>query len=515
MTIPRSRRSFALAAVVAGSFLFGACGSAMNAADSAGTATVAESVTPSTLRPIRVDAGQSGGSSDKLAADSAAAQAEMSMRMAWLNYIVEGQLPDLGAVAPAWLFEPGAPISVDQVVSLAAAFGITGEPTEVAVDLGGGWQIGPTDGSGPALTVTGSAMQDWYFSPAWNTSVSTSGCAMPAIEPGSDVVTDVTTGVTDGAEGSTTDSTTDAVVEPASEPPVFDTEIASPECAEPAPPQEVPSIDEAIATTRELMTAAGIDTAGFAFEGSGDEWGAYVMAVPLLGEFRSPFSTSFSFGEFGAITWASGTLAQPIAVGDYPLIATAAGVDRLNEQNLQYNEYVRIDSVGVEVDPAATESVGEPVAGDSVVASPIDASPIDASPIEVVITGVRQDLTSVWDVDGTVWLLPAYTYTNADGDVATIAAVTDDYLVVPEFEPGLSTDPAPVPAPLPEISVTPAAPELIGLDEASAAAEAKSLGFEVRVISIDGESLPVTADYSETRVNLTLVSGIVTETSIG
>lgn len=51
------------------------------------------------------------------------------------------------------------------------------------------------------------------------------------------------------------------------------------------------------------------------------------------------------------------------------------------------------------------------------------------------------------------------------------------------------------------------------LTDARSAAE--TAGFSVRIISVDGESFPVTMDYNETRLNFTVVNNIVTAATIG
>jgi hypothetical protein len=52
---------------------------------------------------------------------------------------------------------------------------------------------------------------------------------------------------------------------------------------------------------------------------------------------------------------------------------------------------------------------------------------------------------------------------------------------------------------------------LIGLPEAEATDVASANGWTMRVVRIDGEDLAVTADYSETRVNVAVADGVVTE----
>ena len=56
---------------------------------------------------------------------------------------------------------------------------------------------------------------------------------------------------------------------------------------------------------------------------------------------------------------------------------------------------------------------------------------------------------------------------------------------------------------------------LIGLTEAAAVDEAESGGWVARVVARDGEYYPVTKDYLLSRVNLTVVGGIVTSVSVG
>ena len=61
-----------------------------------------------------------------------------------------------------------------------------------------------------------------------------------------------------------------------------------------------------------------------------------------------------------------------------------------------------------------------------------------------------------------------------------------------------------------------AAQGLVGLCLADAEAWAEANGFRVRIIERDGESLIVTADYSESRINVALADGMINRvTNIG
>lgn len=56
---------------------------------------------------------------------------------------------------------------------------------------------------------------------------------------------------------------------------------------------------------------------------------------------------------------------------------------------------------------------------------------------------------------------------------------------------------------------------MIGMTEAEAIAAAKRLGRSYRIVSRDGEMFPVTMDYSEERLNFTIVRGRVTKVENG
>jgi hypothetical protein len=140
-------------------------------------------------------------------------------------------------------------------------------------------------------------------------------------------------------------------------------------------------------------------------------------------------------------------------------------------------------------------------------------------------------LVAVWDVDGVVWLVPSYDFTNADGHVVSVEAVTDEYLQsVPAPAPDDQLVPVPAETvtvdgsgstsaspdvPVPAAEPVEAAPDLIGLDEASAATAAKDAGWEFRVVKVDGEPLVVTADFNEHRLNADIDNGIVVAITVG
>jgi hypothetical protein len=119
-----------------------------------------------------------------------------------------------------------------------------------------------------------------------------------------------------------------------------------------------------------------------------------------------------------------------------------------------------------------------------------------------------------------VWLLPAYTFTDTDGNTFTVPAVTDEFMIV--VEPPV-VEPQPVPAePVDPVVVDPPTTDVVTPDPAGLEAflgvplsefeaAAERFGFATRVARQDGVDLPVTMDYSDSRVNVAVKDDIVVE----
>jgi hypothetical protein len=276
-----------------------------------------------------------------------------------------------------------------------------------------------------------------------------------------------------------------------------------------------------------LFGSLGYDMSQFEIEAYADEWGANVTAFRLLNGMRSPITLSVGFGGEGAVTWASGALAEPQAAGDYPLVDGATALARLNDRTGKWGWFgggwaayggpavrgVADATVGAPEPAVAPEPA--PVTGDTSVVMPslpVDTMPAP-EPITITLNSMKLDLTTVWGEDGTVYILPAYTFGTADNGMYTIVAVDESLLDLPEpvaVDPAV-TEPMPVdtaPVVITEITIDDAA-VLVGLtlDEATAAAEAN--GWLVRVSTLDGVAQPVTMDYLGNRVNLSVQDGSV------
>ena len=514
----RSRRfALAAAAVLLG---LSACGDAANSTTAGQSPAV-----------IHIGAGGNGGKVAGTAAAEGGAADRMMMPYANITYVYDGTYPDLGTTGPAWMLPAGAGVDAAKVAALAELFGVEGEVRQLPADQGGGWMVGAEDYSTANLNVSTDGMASWWYNPAPTTAVrSTGGCVMPIA-------------VEDAAPA--TDVPADTVAVP-------ETTVVDPTCVEevPEPPVGVPTKDEAIAATKTLLGDMGLDVADYEFDVYADEWGASVTAYLMLGGHRSPLSVNVGFGENGAITWASGTLATPQPSAEYPIVSPEAGLARLNDQSGQWGwfgygggvDMLRGAVEDVAATPAeATEGGGASgVAGDQAITAPVCdpaadcvIEPMPMEDITVTLTSVRLDLTMIWAEDGTVWLLPAYTYSSTDGGQYTIVAVDESLLDLPEptpegtvpvdtVAPGdtvvVDTTVVPTTAPdfpapdvtFPDTPLEAVAAIVVGMPVEEATAAAESNGWTVRVSTLDGEGQMLTEDYSVSRLNLAVEAGIVT-----
>ena len=269
---PRSRRFALVGAVVVLGLT--ACGSADDGSAGSASTLPAPAV-------IQIAGSATGGAAPTAAGAADAAMSESKMMPMSLTYTWSGETPDLTAPAGSWFFAPGVAPTAEQVEQLAAAFGVTGDAVELAADMGGGWTVGPNDGSAPSVTVAADAMQSWWFSPAWQTEGR---------------------GIVD-----------DCALYPAGDPAADPTTAGQPVCEPAQPPAGVPSADEAEASALALLASLGGDPAGYELETYADEWSASVTAFLVLDGVRTNLSFNVGYGEEGAITWAGGLLAAPRA----------------------------------------------------------------------------------------------------------------------------------------------------------------------------------------------------------
>jgi hypothetical protein len=482
--------------------------------------------------------------SDRLAGTGIAADAAIEPGMsimpvfAGYDYVVGAGLGALPTNSTGYQYPPGAQATDAQVRALAAALGVTGDPVRgggMQVD-GVQWRIGPDDGSAPTLVVTDDPQLSWYYSPAWlDDSVASRECVVTA-----DAGVAEASGGVDGSTGDGT-STEVAPGEPAVDEAVTDasgtSEAVEPPpvevCPEPEPPAGVPAAAEAESLARTFLSAIGVDPATVTFDVYADEWFATVDARPAFDGVAAPMSWYLGYGGDAELQWAGGALATPVATGPYPLVDLDTALARLRDQQAMWG------TIAIEpalVDPALVDPAVDPASGEPV---PLP----EPERIVATLVDVRPDLWWVWDEDGSIWLLPAYSFIDTEGGIHTVAAVTDEYLDIVEPTPEETVPVESVPVetvpvesvpvetvPVETVPVETAPVESVPVESVPAIGtdvylgltldEATDLaareGLTVRVVLLDGVSQDVTDDLRTDRLNVAVEAGVVVEVvSIG
>ena len=404
-------------------------------------------------------------------ADPSSVQSAEDMRLAFdreVTYSMISELPDLGDAGTAWSVNP-LKTNKGALKKLAVSFGLTGD---LVKEDKNNFSIAHEDRTGSGLWLYVDVASAW-----WSYSSGSAG-----------------TGAVSSSACATDTSTTDCV------------DVGNPVVA-PMPPANLPDEATAIARVTQLLTDSGLRVKPYVFSAKKSEWSTDVVGTLMASDISSNISLNVSFGADSKITYASGPLVELKNAGSYPLVTPKDAVKRLSQ--LQYG------LVGVTARSAIDMAVSSPVTNNSTPTS-----------VAVPITGARLALMQTTLTNNASILLPAYTFTNADGDVGTVLAIEEKYLSYGDKE--VIDWGAPQPKPLePRVvpGVTPTNPvaaldsesskKLIGLTETEAQKVATEFGWQVRIAMRDGEAYMLTKDYQTNRVNLTLTKGFVTAVVIG
>lgn len=292
------------------------------------------------------------------------------------------------------------------------------------------------------------------------------------------------------------------------------TSSSSPGCApdakcdvisEPPPkPKNLLEPGEAVRRTNQYLSRADMVPLNYPLEARKTEYSTEVFGALTLGGIETNIGVSFSYGEDGELISASGPMITITMAKLYPVISPTEAVKRLS--NPLYGAIGGATRMAVDVAVAFNKPANTPT----------------PSSIDVVITSARLLLMEARLSNGTHMLLPAYTFSNAEGDVGTVIAITDDLLTFRKSVTETTvvappaTDPVPEPAPGDAEKITQSqADGLIGLTEQEATKTAQSKGWIVRVAARDGEYFMLTSDYVSNRVNLTVEKSLVTSVAIG
>jgi hypothetical protein len=371
-----------------------------------------------------------------------AAAAADSMLAGPVEWRVRGELPELDDHATAYELQPPSAKAKDRLV---AAF-----PADLSVRVApdGSWN-GPASDAGDCTVTTREGPPD---APV--------GCAS-------------------GSSGVATASAVAVACAP------------DQPCKPPPPPADLPSESEARQIALRTFERAGIDTSG-SVQLSGPDYGWNVTTEPRVGGRRVVnLGTTMQIGSKGSIVSAGGRLIDPDAIGDYPLVTTSKGFERLKEQWGAGPGPLRGGP-----EPAIAIAPGEP--------APDGGPGQPPQPIVRTITGVTLGLLPTFGTE-TTYLAPVFLFETDDGAVVPVPAVVDELLEQPGG--GGTPEPAPVPVPAePPQQVPPAPPSAGGGSEPNSGACA---GSSSAASSSGGESnqsltLEVCASPSNVRVGETV-----------
>ena len=280
-------------------------------------------------------------------------------------------------------------------------------------------------------------------------------------------------------------------------------------CDVPAPEQQLPKNliepGDALRRTNQYLSRADMVPLNYPLKATKTNYSTEVYGALTLGGIETNVGVSFTYGDNGVLLSASGPMIAIAMAGRYPIVSPMEAVKRLS--NPLYG------AIGGVVRGAADVAVSS---------QPTPESTTNAK-IDVPITGVRLILMETRLANGTHMLLPAYTFSNADGDVGTVLAVSDDLLVFrtkvtdsTAVSPPDTSGGAPEPAPVEPGAVTQDdANSLIGLTETEATKTAGENGWIVRIAARDGEFFMLTKDYIINRVNFTIEKTLVTAVTVG
>lgn len=378
--VRRRPRWLPFAAVAASLAIVGSAGYGIGATAGGGTSTLADGAAP----PISLQSGEGLGAP---AADGGAMQegpagaSEMSKMSVGgasdmmfpgfgRNVFSSSGLSTAAGSAAAYTYDARAASTAEEVAALGAALGIEGTP----VLQDGSWQLGAQDGTAPYLSVGLDGTLSFYFND-------------PLINPWQ---------CADGAES----------------------------CD---PPADLPSADAAIEALRSLITSVGRDPA--AFEYTSETWeGSFTrpaQAWPVVNGQRLDQSWNLELTTSGVVS-ASGSLADIVALGDYPIVSEQDAFKRLSDPRF---------GAQMTAMPLAMRGQTEPILEDTEWVPPTEppATPGAGTTVswpvnEVEIVSARLGLSSQWQPDGSVLVVPAYEFTDADGGTWSVIAVADSML---------------------------------------------------------------------------------------
>lgn len=408
------------------------------------------------LEKLPVAASGAADAARQTAAASADEAASLIAPVA-VEYRLAGPLPTLAARAPAYRMP--STVTAAQVAALARVLGLDGPVTDGPERL----QVRSGDRE---LTVERQPGAPWYLSPVAHPcddgAVGPDGpmakCAVArSAGDGVDPVPPATKpagagGVAAGSAGTAAVSPVapDAAVAPVPAPCPRDAlceegfEFGPP----PPRPADLPTRGQAEARARALLAALGTGVDDFELNGGFDAW--YASVQPRVDGVRAGLWASVAIGPRGVVTTASGFLGAPVPMGDYPLVSTEVGFERMRAAGVGGGWFAYQDlasdaaaargepvpapgSVTATATAAATASATATATAPAIATAPAPGTepaldrPVPAGePLVQTVTGARLALSFLGDR-----LVPVFQFLLAEGGWVEVPAVVDDLLEVP------------------------------------------------------------------------------------
>lgn len=407
---PRRRaRWLQVAAVGVGAALVaGAGGFAIGASGDDGTGVTAAA-------PISLG-GPGAGGEQAMAADASKADMRIAPGFGARSVFSAAGLADDAGSGRAWALDAASVFSAETAARVAGVLGVAGDP----VQQYGAWTVGPQDGSAPNVTLQpdGSASISYYD---------------PTRDPWACVAS-----ATDQPDAGAT----------AAEPDVAEPGLAEidPELVEPVPPSTsapvcdpagaAPTGDAAVAQTRDLLAALGVDPAAFQYEVAddgdpADTRASTVLAAQVLDDQQTGVTWNVTLVADG-VQGLYGSLAPLVDLGEYPVVGAATAVERLNDPRFGsgYGGVMPLARAGAVVDDTMTTSEAPaPAPADPTVPPTAQPGAAISWPVQqVTIAGARLGLTQVTQADGATLLVPAYELTDDAGSAWSVVAVDEGSL---------------------------------------------------------------------------------------
>lgn len=303
------------------------------------------------------------------------------------NTFTSSGLSTSAGTAKGYGFDARGAANAESITALAAALGVQGE----AVLKDGSWSVGPNDGTAPSVTVSlDGTLSFSYVDPQinpWDC-----GMSIMPVEP-------------DAAASSG---------------------AVAPDVIEPCvPPASLPSEQAATDALKSLIAATGRDANDFEF--ASETWeGSFTrnaQAWLVVDGQRINQFWSIELTDAGVYS-AYGSLAALVSLGDYPIVSEQQAFERLSDSRfgaqmmaMPFAQREQPIAASTEWVPP-TEPPATPSAGTSL------SWPVN----NVNIVSARLGLTSQWQPDGSVLVVPAYEFTDADGGTWSVIAVADSKL---------------------------------------------------------------------------------------